>query len=417
MFRSVGRSTPTPRDLKLFYLFRLLATSYLYVPIFMLFQQTRGLSFSQRLALGGLYSVVVILVEVPTGVFADRLGRRRSMMLGAAAMIGSCLVAFQADSFAWFAVAEVLAATSIALCSGADSAYLYDLLGHHGRAHEYPRRESTASAMHLLGSAIAFAGGGFAATFDLSLPYLLTAVVALCALIVAAMLGDDRQRQRRHAAPPAGLAMRGWRRDVMAAIAQVTGNRRLLWLVGYSAVVFTLLRATLYIYQPYLDQRGFDTGDIGLLFAAMYVAASLVAYRTHSLRACYGDEPLLWGLLAMLAGSFVLLSQVSAGPWLLVLFAVQAIASGIYSPLTKPLLHREIVGSGQRAAVLSVESMARRVTLGAFAPLAGLYGQAHIMVLCGVVGLIGMVALALWKVASTRAAKGPRMDHLIDDRR
>ena len=44
------------RNLRLFYLFRLLATSYLYVPIFMLFQAGRGLSFFERLALGGIYS-------------------------------------------------------------------------------------------------------------------------------------------------------------------------------------------------------------------------------------------------------------------------------------------------------------------------------------------------------------------------
>ena len=34
------------QDLRLFYAFRLLATSYLYVPIFMLFQADRGLSFA-----------------------------------------------------------------------------------------------------------------------------------------------------------------------------------------------------------------------------------------------------------------------------------------------------------------------------------------------------------------------------------
>ncbi len=48
--------------------------------------------------------------------------------------------------------------------------------------------------------------------------------------------------------------------------------------------------------------------------------------------------------------------------------------------------------------MLSVESMARRLTLGLFAPLAGLYGQAQVMVLCGVVGLAGMVLLAIARV-------------------
>ncbi len=385
------------RDLRLFYLFRLLATSYLYVPIFMLFQESRGLSFFQRLALGGLYSAVVILVEVPTGVLADRLGRRRSMMAGALAMVFSCVIAVQAGSFLAFAVAEVFAAMSIAMCSGADSAYLFDLLAHHKRSHEYSRRESSASAMHLLGSAIAFAGGGLCAAIDLSLPYVVTALVASAAVVVAGLLGDDRQRQRAAAAAalPVGAKFQSWWRDAGVALGQVRSNRRLAWLVGYSAVVFTLLRATIYVYQPYLDQRGFGTAQIGLLFAAMYVVASGIAFRTHALRRRYGDELLLWSLLGVLAGSFVLLGHVSTGPWLAGLLAVQALASGIFSPLTKPLLHGEIVHSSSRAAVLSVESMARRLTLGVFAPLAGLYGQAQVMVLCGVVGLAGMVLLAI----------------------
>lgn len=388
------------RDLRLFYLFRLLATSYLYVPIFMLFQESRGLSFFQRLALGGLYSAVVILVEVPTGVLADRLGRRRSMMAGALAMVFSCVIAVQAGSFLAFAVAEVFAAMSIAMCSGADSAYLFDLLAHHKRGHEYSRRESSASAMHLLGSAIAFAGGGLCAAIDLSLPYVVTAFVASAAVVVAGLLGDDRQRQRDAAAAalPVGAKFQSWWRDVGVALGQVRGNRRLAWLVGYSAVVFTLLRATIYVYQPYLDQRGFGTAQIGLLFAAMYVVASGIAFRTHALRRRYGDELLLWSLLGVLAASFVLLGQVSTGPWLAALLAVQALASGIFSPLTKPLLHSEILHSSSRAAVLSVESMARRLTLGLFAPLAGLYGQAQVMVLCGVVGVAGMVLLAIARV-------------------
>jgi len=78
---------------------------------------------------------------------------------------------------------------------------------------------------------------------------------------------------------------------------------------------------------------------------------------------------------------------------MLALLFVQAVASGIYSPLTKPLLNREI-RSENRAAVLSVESMARRAAIGVFAPLVGLYGQTNVMFLCGAVGLAGLVILA-----------------------
>src|SRR5436190_9970058 len=104
------------RDLRLFYLFRLLATSYLMVPISVLWMESRGLTFLQVMSLGAIYCAVVIFVEIPTGVFADRIGRRRSMMAGSAAMVVSCVLTYQAHSFLGFALSESLAAFSMSLC-------------------------------------------------------------------------------------------------------------------------------------------------------------------------------------------------------------------------------------------------------------------------------------------------------------
>ena len=101
------------RDLRLFYLFRMLATSYLWVPIFVPFMMSRGLSFRDIMILAGVFSAVVIVVEIPTGAFADRIGRRTSMMTGALIMAASCLIAYQATTFHEFLLSEVLAAVSM----------------------------------------------------------------------------------------------------------------------------------------------------------------------------------------------------------------------------------------------------------------------------------------------------------------
>src|SRR5688572_10102480 len=178
----------------------------------------RGLSFQQVTWLGSLFCVVVIAVEIPTGALADRLGRRGSMMAGSLAMVGSCLVAWNAHGFAAFAVAEILAALSLCLCSGADSAYLYDLLAAEGRAEEYPHRESVASGWHLAGAATLYAIGGLLAEIDLGLNYIATAGLSGLALLTAFALrpepihhpaGDRRAELAAYFA-----TMRGSMRDV-----------------------------------------------------------------------------------------------------------------------------------------------------------------------------------------------------------
>jgi hypothetical protein len=90
---------------------------------------------------------------------------------------------------------------------------------------------------------------------------------------------------------------------------------------------------------------------------------------------------------------------------------LQKAVDGVYSPLTKELLNREIKKDSQRATVLSVESMVRRIAFGLFAPACGLlfdrYGRAGAFYLCAVIGVLGTVALLLRRRAAALEASVP----------
>ena len=393
------------RDIRLFYLFRLLATSYLWVPVSVLFPQSRGLGFDQVMILSAIYSAVIVLIEVPTGALADRIGRRHSMLAGSLAMVASGIVAYTAHGFLGFAIAYVLAAVSMALCSGADSAYLFDLLYEGGHGHEYPERESVASAWHQVGSALACAAGGVLGEIDLALPYLVTAVVAFAAFIVALFLRTERRPPPRQQSMADEL--RVYTRHMARSFRDVAHSRILTWIIGYSAVVFVLVRSTEYLYQPYLDSRGFSVSGIGYIFAGSFLIASFVAHRADALRRWLGEDFLIYGLLGMLAMSFILLEKLH-GEWApLGMLAIQAAAIGLYSPLVKTMLNREITDSSRRATILSVESIARRSAKGIFSPIFGYVGVSSAIYLCGGIGLFGFAILALFAVRRTPAILRP----------
>jgi MFS family permease len=396
------------RDLRVFYLFRLLSTSYLFVPIAVFFAWSRGLETSQVFLLAPIYCLTVILSEVPTGALADRIGRRRAMMLGALFMVAACLTYYVAYSFWVFAIAEVLGALSMTLCSGADSAYLFDLLNDDGRGHEYPRREGTASAWHQGGQMLAFAAGGELGARYLSLPYLVTAAVATVAFLVALSMRPDAPRSPARPRLRAGAEMAAQMRDAFRTVAR---QRRLQWVIAYSAIIFVLLRATMYIYQPYLKSAGYGVRSTGYIFAGVYGVAAFVAHHANGLRQRMSTATLLWLLGGTLVATFLVLGALPGGGWAIGVLAVQAVANGLYSPLVKPLLNNEIDDSRRRATVLSVESMARRVAFGLFAPAIGvvmeLWGTNAGLAACGVFGLLGLLALAragdsLWTQAPAR---------------
>ena len=52
-----------------------------FIPILVLFFQDRGLSMTQILLIKSIYSIFVVLMEVPTGVWADKFGHKKSINL------------------------------------------------------------------------------------------------------------------------------------------------------------------------------------------------------------------------------------------------------------------------------------------------------------------------------------------------
>ena len=390
MNRSSGRVPSDPkRDLALFQVYRFLSTSYLFAPVLVPFFHSRGLTMTQITLLNSVYCVTAMLFEVPTGVLADRFGRRQAMVLGSLMMAGGCALDWMGHSFAVFAVGEGLLALGMTLTSGADSAWLYDLLLDAGREHEYRRLEGQASAAKFIGASAAMALGGWLGASGLAHTYLVTAFVCLAASLVAAMLRESHVPARRAQVS----------RQVITSLRTVVDHKPLLFAVLYSALLFTLVRTSaIYLQQPFLSAAGFDLVKVGLLMALLSVGAALGAQRFVWLRRRYGEWALLLALPAVLALSNLTLGRWVAS-WGVVMLLLQNLVNGVYSPFSKELLNREILDSSRRATVLSVESMVRRLAFGLFAPLCGVLidarGQSAGFYACAALGVVGTALLGV----------------------
>lgn len=96
------------------------------VPIAVPFFQSRGLSMREVFALQALFSLVVVIMEVPSGYIADIIGRKRALVVGSLFIGLGHSMLLVADGFATLALFEVLLGLGASLASGADLALLYD---------------------------------------------------------------------------------------------------------------------------------------------------------------------------------------------------------------------------------------------------------------------------------------------------
>ena len=187
--RSAPAAFSTRRNLRLFYVATFVRELAPLLAIWVVYlTDYRHLTLAQVGLMEGLFWIVKLVMEVPSGVFADRYGRRTSM-IAAAVLEGSGLMVFAyASDFTLLTVSYLIWGSGFAFRSGASEAYLYDALQADGREREYTDRLGFFWALDLTGATLGgIAGAVLAATVSLQAAVLATAasyVVALPLLFV-----------------------------------------------------------------------------------------------------------------------------------------------------------------------------------------------------------------------------------------
>ncbi|MDB6133504.1 MAG: transporter [Verrucomicrobiales bacterium] len=132
------------RNIQAFLWFRVLFNSRFYYPIFTILFLDFGLTIEQFAGLNALWAASIAIFEVPSGALADRLGRRRLVVLASWLMVIEmallCLMPI-GGSWVWplMALNRVISGLAEACCSGADEALVYDALPEAGKQEAWTR--------------------------------------------------------------------------------------------------------------------------------------------------------------------------------------------------------------------------------------------------------------------------------------
>lgn len=95
-----------------------------------------GLSYSRMFILEMAFSAAMMALEVPTGIVADRWGRKISLCLGSFFLAAGFFMFGIFHAFAVLFAAELICALGMTLVSGADKALLYETLKRSGTPEE-----------------------------------------------------------------------------------------------------------------------------------------------------------------------------------------------------------------------------------------------------------------------------------------
>lgn len=133
------------RNVRYFLMFRTSYFARFYYPVFTLLYLDYGLTLSQFAMLNVVWAATIVISEVPSGAFADTLGRKKLVILSSVVMfVEIAMIAIVPTSdpnlvFIVFMVNRILSGLAMALASGADEALAYDTLKEQGKEDVWPR--------------------------------------------------------------------------------------------------------------------------------------------------------------------------------------------------------------------------------------------------------------------------------------
>lgn len=335
--------------------------------------QVGGLSLFQAMLVNTVFTVGQMLFEVPTGVVADTIGRRTSILLSMGTLVVSTVLYVITPQAGWglggFAGASLLLALGYTFQTGAIDAWLVDALDATGNTvpkdQVFARGQTAGGIGMLVGSLL----GGLLGQVSLSLPYLVrAALIALCFVLVLVTVRDTGFAHRpltwsnvaseTRRVYDAGVRY-GWRSPVV---------RPLLWTSALGGVFYMY---SFYAWQPYVLELLGNPNAVWVLgvvqagFSAMGIAGNFLVKRVMGEGPARRDPAgvlavLTWidaGVAMAIAAVGLLAAQAGVGPaaaaiglWLLF-----GVVFGISGPVRMGYINDHIP-SAQRATVLSLDA-------------------------------------------------------------
>lgn len=358
------------------------------------------LSGAEAIILYSVYDISTTVLEVPSGYFSDRIGRRFTLILSAICMLLGCLALAIGGSFAVFALGQCLIGAGTAFKSGTDSSLLYESLAATGRADEVEIQELRAWRFTLTGFALSAVVGGAMSLWSPASPFYATAASFAVVFFVVLRMAEPK---RLKIADPITMQITTLKTAFL--------NPILAWLFVLTVLMYAFSHLPFVFGQPFIhttlegwnlaSEAPLVSGAVTSAMMLISVLASLVAVR---LRRLLGLPLLLlcaFALQITLAGALAASTSVLVIGVLMIRIVPDSLARPFILARIQPLLE-----DGTRATYLSLKSLGGKVFFAAtllFAATtakdAGLLPAADLQRILGwytIGGLLCLAGLAIW---------------------
>lgn len=341
------------RNVYIMYIISLLQGMVFYAPIATLYRTTQGLSVFQISLTESLFFILCLLMEIPWGIVADRIGYKKTMIFCCGLYFVSKIVFWQASGFGWFLIERIMLGIIFAGLSGVDTGILY-LSCKDGESQKVFGIYNSLGTVGLLVSAIIYS---IYIKDNFKLAGFLTVISYAISMVMSFYLLEVKKPENKsYKKNELRKKFIDCVKESFGDIRKIIGNKKVLYLlIAVAFISETCHVVTVFLNQLKYESCGLSASFIGYVYIITTIV-SLCGVFSAFITKKVGEKRIGKFILFVAALSCLILAFTQKATISIISILLLQISNSIFQPLQLELQNRQIT-TDKHATALSINAM------------------------------------------------------------
>lgn len=373
-----------------------------------------GLSLTELMLVQAWFSVLIVLFELPSGVLADRFGRKKTIILGTILNIAGVILYVTSPNLWIFLLAEVFWAGAFACFSGAKEALLYDTLVDHKKTADSDKAFGGIKQSHLfallisapLGSWIGAQYGFEWAVFLMIIPLGLSALVLWFVPEPKARLAGPEIELIPSSKPASrDLSLKSYVKDIRIAWKVFKEHPSLRAISFDMVMIWSLAFMMIWFNQVLLLQLGVDEKYFGW-FASFGLITQMIVLKSYEpLSRWLGSKQRMIHITGYLPAIGFLSMAIFPSVWTVLLGFFLCTGYGLTRRTLLSSAANKFIESHNRSTVNSVMNLGIHVVSAIIKPILGFLADLSILWTFGILGILCLIVAMISNISEETLAE------------
>ena len=322
---------------------------FFYIVIQSLYLRQHNISFEQ---IGYLISATLIttfLLQIPTGYYADKHGKKKSILIATITKaIALSVIVFGNNLYVFFA-GFILLGIGNAFGSGANSALLYESLENIGEKEKYLKHRGRLESVYVIGDIGASAIAPILFSINNKIPYFVAIGSLVFAFLIQTLFHEEKNILS---------TKRESLKNLFFNFSSFIKNKVIFFFIVFTGIFFILNTFFTEVVQSplFIESKGFSLSQLSLIGLISSVALVLASFFIGDIEKKLGIKKSILSIIFLIPLSLIFLVTEGNIYVLGIVLAFYTIVTAFREIAMEHYLHKEIDNSN-RATVLSFNSM------------------------------------------------------------